>query len=86
MRVCEMPMCEAVISGSTVQLLQMASLATETRGGQILIAFLPKHGLRSDLRVPNLKNFPGVACPHTPLACSHLCILSSVTNGHTSLK
>ena len=52
-----------------VQLLQMASLAAETTGGQILIAFLPKHGLRSDLRVPN---FPGGACPQTPLASSHL--------------
>ena len=30
--------CEAVISASMVQLLQMASLATETTGGQILVA------------------------------------------------
>ena len=35
----------------------MVSLATETKGGQILVAFLPKHGLRSDLRVSNLKEF-----------------------------
>ena len=62
--------CEAVISASTVQSLQMASLAAETTGGQILIAFLPKHDLRSNLRVPN---FPGGACPQTPLASSHLC-------------
>ena len=62
--------CEAVISASTVQSLQIASLAAETTGGQILIAFLPKHDLRSNLRVPN---FPGGACPQTPLASSHLC-------------
>ena len=39
-----------------------ASLATETTDGEI---FWPKHGLRSDLRVTN---FPGGACPQTPLA------------------
>ena len=39
--------CEVVISASAVQLLQIASLAAETTGGQILVAFLPKHGLRS---------------------------------------
>ena len=41
----------------------VASLGTETTVGLILVAFWPKHGLRSDLRVPN---FPGGACPHTP--------------------
>ena len=50
---------------------QLASLATETTGGVILVAFWSKYGLRSDLRVPNFKNFPGGACPHTPLSCSH---------------
>ena len=33
---------------------QFASLATETTDGEI---FWPKHGLRSDLRVTNLKIF-----------------------------
>ena len=46
--------CEAVVSGSMVQLLQMASLAAETTGGEVLVAFWPKHGHRSDLRVPNV--------------------------------
>ena len=32
---------------------QLASLATETRSGVILVAFWPKRGLRSYLRVPN---------------------------------
>ena len=58
--------CEAVISASTVQSLQMASLAAETTGGQILVAFLPKHGLRSDLREPNLKIFLGEHAPRLP--------------------
>ena len=57
----------------------IGSLATETTGGVILVAFWPKYGLRSDLRVPNHKNFPGGACPQTPLACSHC-------NGRTTLK
>ena len=34
--------------------------------------------LRSDLRVPNLKNFPGGARSQTPLTCLH-------RNGRTSL-
>ena len=33
--------------------LTIASLARETMGGEILVAVWPKHGLRSDLRVPN---------------------------------
>ena len=45
----------------------------KTTGGMILVAFWPKHGLRSDLRVP------GGACPQTPLASSH-------RNGRTGLK
>ena len=31
----------------------IAFLARETMGGEILVAVWPKHGLRSDLRVPN---------------------------------
>ena len=60
----------------------IASLAIATIDWEILIAFLPKHGLRSYLRVPNSQNFPGGACPQTPLPCSHL----STLNGRTSLK
>ena len=48
------------------QLGSIASLAAETTGGVILVAFWPKHDLRSDLRVPNLKIFPGGACPQPP--------------------
>ena len=65
-----------VHGGHFWQLGSIASLATETTGGVILV---PKHGLRSDLRVPNFKNFHRGACPQTPLACSH-------RNGRTSLK
>ena len=46
-------------------------LATETTGGEIVVATWPKHGLRSDLRAPNFKNFPGGTCPQTPLAGAH---------------
>ena len=59
---------------------QLASLATETTVGLILVAFWPKRGLRSDLRVPNFKkNFLAEHAPRPALACSH-------RNGHTSLK
>ena len=51
--------CVVVISGPFWQLGSIASLATETTGGEILVAFWPKHGFRSDLRVPNL---PEGAC------------------------
>ena len=61
-----------VRGGHSWQLGSIASLARETTGGEILVAVWPKHSLRSDLRVPNLKNFPGGACPQTPLACTHL--------------
>ena len=60
---CVKCLCEAVIS---VQSLLKASLAAETTGGEILVAFWPKHGLRSNLRVPNFKDFPGGACPRPP--------------------
>ena len=39
---------------------------TETTGWVILVAFWSKRGLRSDLKVPDFKNFPGRACPQTP--------------------
>ena len=59
------------------QLGSITSLATETTGGMILVAFWPKHGLRSNLRVPD---FLGKhACPQIPLACSY-------RNSRTSLK
>ena len=71
-----------VRSGHFWQLGSIASLATETTGEEILVAFWPQHGLRSDLRVPNLKKFFwGSMLPH-PLAYSHL----SARNGRISLK
>ena len=60
-----------VHGGHFWQLGSIDSLATKTTGGEIVVAFWPKHGLRSDLRVPNLKKFPGGACTQTPLDCSH---------------
>ena len=41
----------------------ITSLPTETTDGEILVAFLAKHGLRSDLRVPNLKFFSWGSMP-----------------------
>ena len=35
--------------------LQNASLAAEITGGEILVAFWPKHDFRSNLKVPNFK-------------------------------
>ena len=52
-----------VRSGHFCQLGSIASLATETTGGEILVAFWPKHGLSSDLRVPN---FMGEYAPRPP--------------------
>ena len=46
-----------VRGGHFWQLISIASLVTETTGGEILVDFWPKHGLRSDLRVPNLIDF-----------------------------
>ena len=57
----------------------IASLTTETTDGETLVAFWPKHGLRSDLRVTNLT---WGSMTQTPLACSHL----SACNGRTSIK
>ena len=49
------------------------SLPTETTGGEILVAFWPKHGLRSGLSVPNFKKiFLGAACSQTFLPYLHL--------------
>ena len=46
-----------------------ASLAAETTGGKMLVAFWPKHDLRINLRVPNFKYFPrGAYTPRAP-AC-----------------
>ena len=42
-----------VRGGHFWQFGSIASLATETTDGDILVVFWPKHGLRSDLRVPN---------------------------------
>ena len=52
-------LCKAVISA-----LQIASLATSR---EILVAFWPKIGLRSDLRVPNY--FSRGSMPPDPLVC-----------------
>ena len=68
-----------VVRGGYFWQLGSISLAPDTTGGVILVAFWPKHGLRSDPRVPKFKNFPRGACPQTPLATSHC-------NGRTSLK
>ena len=57
----------------------IASLATETTDGETVVPFLAKHGLRSDLRVPNLKKFTWGSMP---LPCSHL----RARNGRTSLS
>ena len=71
-----------VCAGCFWQLSSIASLAVETTGGEILVAFLAQTWPQSDLRVANFKNFPGGACPQTSLASLHL----SAHNGHTSLK
>ena len=54
--------CVAVISGSPVRL----PLYRNYRWGDSSSFFLPKHGLRSDLRVPNLKNFSWGSMPPDP--------------------
>ena len=71
-----------VRSGHFWQLGSITSLATETTGGVILVAFWPKHGLRSNLRVPNFKNFPWGSMPPDPPSLFNL----SSRNGRTSLK
>ena len=61
-----------IMRGGLILAAQFIRLAIETTVGEVLVAFWPKHGLRSNLRAPNFKNFPGEACPQTPLASSHL--------------
>ena len=69
-----------VQGGHFWQFGSIAFVARETTNGEILVTFFwPKHGLRSDLRVPNSQNF---SCPQTPLPSSHL----SARNGRTTLK
>ena len=57
-----------------MQSLQMTYLAAET-SGEILVAFWPKHHLRSGLRMPDL---PWEGIPPEPPTCSHLHMHSSV--------
>ena len=54
-----------VRGGHFWQIGSIASLATDTCG-EILVAFWPKHGLRSDLRVPNFKKFSWGSIPPDP--------------------
>ena len=63
-----------VRGGDFWQLGSITSLGTETTGGDILVAFWSKHDLRSDLRVPNSKNFSWGSMPPDPpsLANDHL--------------
>ena len=55
-----------VRGGDSWKLGSIASLARETTVGEILVAVWPKHGLRSDLRLPNLKIFLGEPAPRPP--------------------
>ena len=59
---------------------QLSLIASIVAGGEILVAFCPKHGLRSDLRV---SNFSWGSMPPDP---SSLFTLKSAHNGRTSLK
>ena len=61
----------------------IASLPTETTDGEILVAFLgPNMASEAISECQIFKNFPGGACPQTPLPCSHL----RTRNGRTSPK
>ena len=51
---CMKSWCEAAILGSSVQSLQKTSLAAETTGGYIVVAFWLEPDLRSNLRMSNL--------------------------------
>ena len=55
-----------VSGGHFWQLGSIVSLATETTDGEILVAFLLKHGLGSGLRVPNFKKFCWGSMPPDP--------------------
>ena len=59
------------------QLGSIASLVTETTGGEILVDFGP-NAVSEAISVPNFQNFPGGTCPQTPLACSHISVCSSL--------
>ena len=77
--------CEVVFS---VQSLQKTSLAAETTGGEILVAFWRKHDLRSNLKVSNsnLQNFPRGACSHPPSFVNSYALLVCHHSGCTTLK
>ena len=68
-----------VRGGHFWQLGSIGSPATKTTGGMILVAFWPKHDLRTNLRVPNLKNFPWGSMPPDPPTLF-------TPHGRTSLK
>ena len=55
-----------VVQGSLILAARFIRLAIETTGGEVVVAFWPKHGLRSDLRVPNFKIFLGEHAPRPP--------------------
>ena len=61
----------------------MASLAAETTGGEIVVVFWPKHGLRSNL---SPSNFPGghASDPSSLFTLTHTLIRHH--NGCTTLK
>ena len=65
-----------------MQSLQMASLAAETTGGEILVAFWPKHDLRSGLRMPDLPW--GGMPPDPPSLLTHTHALIRHYNGSIS--
>jgi len=65
-QICEGLIMRVVRGGHFWQLGSIVSLVTEKYRWVILAALWPKHGLRSALRVPNLKKIPGRACPQTP--------------------
>ena len=68
-----------VRGGHFWQLGSIGSPATKTTGGVILVAFWPKHDLRSNLRMPNFKKiFLGEHAPRPPSL--------STPHGRTSLK
>ena len=74
-----------VRNGHFWQLGSIAQLAAETTGGEILVAIWPKHGLRSDLRVPNFKkNVLGEHAPRPPTLFTLKC--TQRPNGRTNLK
>ena len=72
-----------VRGGHFWQFGSIASLATEaTDGGDSSSFFGPNMASEAISECLILKNFPGGACPQTPLACSRL----SACDGRTSPK